>query len=139
MSRGYIRPVNWAQDEAWTHEKFPFVRSADSGGWVAVNAQGERVGIAVLGHVTHSSAEVEGHLTYTAVKLGLVEFVAQYAFKQLGLKRLYCQTSAINYRALRFIQRVGGIYYHTIPDGWDKGVAMEQFFIPGEVVLMGRR
>ncbi len=133
VTDSFIRPVNWAEDLKWAEKKFPFTYSADSGGFVAVS-KGERVGIAVIGHVTYSSAVIEGYLTYKAVKLGLIEFTRDYLFGELKRSVVYCQTAANNFKCIRFVTKLGGVEYHRIPNGWDEGIDLIQYLINRDAV-----
>jgi RimJ/RimL family protein N-acetyltransferase len=131
---GFIRQVIWSIDREWAETAFPFVPSVDCGGFVAIDEHGERVGIAVLGRVTNSSAHLEGALTYKAVKAGLVEFVKDYVFEDLCLSYLFCTVAANNIRSLRFVRRIGGREFHRIPNGFDDGIDLVQFEIRKEDV-----
>jgi RimJ/RimL family protein N-acetyltransferase len=134
MNQGYIRQFNPTTDGDWLKANMSIVLSEDLIGFVARDDK-KRLGAVLFNDFSFSSAQV--HIVIIspkAIKIGLLEFAADYAYNVLNKEYLIAYIAENNTACLNLVSRLGFSLKTTIRDGWEKGVDILMLEAPTEII-----
>lgn len=116
--RNGIFQFDFTRHGRYLRSKVPYIRTEDACGFIAYNTKSEIVGAVIFDNFLFSSVQVTLIIdSPQAIKIGLLDFAADFAFNVMNKKYAYAMVSEKNTRSLRLCKRVGFVEQLRIPEG----------------------
>ena len=135
-----IFQLDFSRHAKWLRSRVSYIRTEDTCGFVAYNSKSQIVGAVIFDNFLHSSAQITLIIdSPQAIKLGLLDFAADFIFNVIKKKYVYAIVAGKNIKSLRLCERVGFEFQMLIPDGYADGVSMYVFRLDKEKLNLSHR
>lgn len=135
-----IFQLDFTRHARWLRSRVPYIRTEDTCGFVAYNSKSQIVGAVIFDNFLHSCAQITLVIdSPQAIKLGLLDFAADFIFNVVKKKFVYAMVAGKNIKSLRLCDRVGFEFQMLIPDGYAEGVSMYVFRLEKNKLNLSRR